>query len=111
MSAVNQHLGINAGIVKMVCEGLNNCKTGRSKKDGCHYKFEYVTEENMPYNHKKSPNIRPRMTGEDRKKRQKERYKKWCGKAFECPKCGKTFKNRYQYKHRKICQYHTWFLP
>ena len=27
MHAVQQHLGINAGIVKMVCEGITNCKT------------------------------------------------------------------------------------
>ena len=32
MCAVQQHLSINAGIVKMVCEGINNCKTGISKK-------------------------------------------------------------------------------
>ena len=38
----NNILGINAGIVKMVCEGINNCKTGISKQDNCHYKFEYV---------------------------------------------------------------------
>ena len=30
--AVQQHLGINAGIVKMISEKLNNCKTGISKK-------------------------------------------------------------------------------
>ena len=28
MYAVNQHLGINAGIVKMVCEKINSCKIG-----------------------------------------------------------------------------------
>ena len=39
MYAVNQHLGINAGIVKMVCEGLNNNKSGVSKKDGHSYVF------------------------------------------------------------------------
>ena len=32
MYAVQQHLQINAGIVKMVCEGINHCKTGISKK-------------------------------------------------------------------------------
>ena len=41
MHAVQQHLGINAGIVKMVCEGINNSKTGISRIDGHHYKFEY----------------------------------------------------------------------
>ena len=32
MYAIHQYLGINAGIVKMVCEGINRCKTGISKK-------------------------------------------------------------------------------
>ena len=41
MHAVQRHLGINAGIVEMVCEGINNCKTGISRIDGHHYKFEY----------------------------------------------------------------------
>ena len=42
MYVVQQHLGINAGIVKMICKKINNCKTGISKKDGCPYKFEYI---------------------------------------------------------------------
>ena len=33
MYAVQQNLGINDGIVKMVCEGTNHCKTGISKKN------------------------------------------------------------------------------
>ena len=53
MSAIQQHLGINAGIVKMVCEGLNNCKSGVSKKDGHSYTFEYVREDELPDNYKK----------------------------------------------------------
>ena len=40
MYAVQQHLGIYAGIVKMICEGINNCKTGISKTDGHYYKFQ-----------------------------------------------------------------------
>ena len=67
--AVRQHLQINAGIVKMVCEGINNCKTGISKKDNCHYKFEYVKKEDMPADYKKSANIRSnRVPVEDKKK-------------------------------------------
>ena len=58
MYAIQQHLQINAGIVKMVCEGLNNCKTGLSKKDNCSYKFEYVEKEDMPDNYLKSANKR-----------------------------------------------------
>lgn len=56
--SVNQHLGINAGVVKMVCEKLNNCKSGISKVDGNKYKFEYIKLEDMPDNYKKSANTR-----------------------------------------------------
>ena len=54
MYAVNQHLGINAGIVKngFVKESIT-VKTGISKQDNCHYKFEYVNEQDMPDNYKK----------------------------------------------------------
>ena len=104
MFAITQHLGINAGTVKMVCEGCYGYKTERSKKDGHSYKFEYVPEENMPDNYKKSANIRPRMTDEERKKRQKENVRRWRDKAFVCPTCGETFKNEQKYKHQNICQ-------
>ena len=67
--AVQQHLQINAGIVKMVCERINNCKTGISKKDNCHYKFEYVKKDDMSDNFKKSANKRSnRVPDEDKKK-------------------------------------------
>ena len=69
MYAVYQHLGINFGIVKMVCEGLNRCKSGISKKDGKSYKFEYVKNEDVPDNYKKSYNLRKdRVAEEDKKK-------------------------------------------
>ena len=42
MYAVQQELNINAGIFKMVCEGINYCKTGISKKGGQRYRFEYI---------------------------------------------------------------------
>ena len=105
MYAVYQHLGINAGIVKMVCEGINNCKTGISKKDKCHYKFEYVNEQDMPDNFFKSANVRPiKLSVEDRKKRQKESLKKWQHKKYECSICGNTYKNGYKYLHKKMCK-------
>ena len=70
MYAVQQHLGINPGIVKMVCENLNKCKSGISKKDGKSYKFEYVKKEDMPDNYLKSANERPRrVSDEDKKKK------------------------------------------
>ena len=105
MYAVHQHLGINVGIVKMVCEGINNCKTGISKQDNCHYKFEYVKKEEMPDDHKKSANVRPiRVPVEDKKKHQKEAIKRWQQKEYECPRCGKTYKNGYRFIHKKNCE-------
>ena len=104
MYAIFQHLGINAGIVKMVCEGLNRCKTGISKQDNSHYKFEYVNEQDMPDDYKKSANKRPqRVSAEDKKKHQKEASKRWQQKEYECKKCGKTYKNGYKFVHNKKC--------
>ena len=105
MYAIYQHLGINAGIVKMVCEGINNCKTGISKKDNCHYKFEYVKKEDMPADYKKSANIRSnRVPVEDKKKHHKEAMKRWQQKEYKCLKCGETYKNSYRVVHNKICK-------
>ena len=102
--AASQHLGINAGIVKMVSEGTNNYKSGVSKKDGCKYVFEYVNEQDMPDNCKKSANIRPRkVLDEYKKKHQLEAVKRWQNKEFICPKCGKILKNSSKYVHNKKC--------
>ena len=105
MYAVQQHLGINAGIVKMVCEKINGCKTGISKKDNCYYKFEYVKKEDMPDNYKKSANIRSnRVPVEDKKEHHKEAMKRWQQKEYKCLKCGETYKNSYRVVHNKICK-------
>ena len=104
MYAIQQHLGINAGIVKMVCEGLNNCKSGKSKKDGHSYTFEYIKEYDLPNDHKKSANIRPkRFSNEDKKKHNAERMKIWQNKEFKCINCDKVYKNGYRYLHNKRC--------
>ena len=50
MYTTQQRLGINAGIIKMVCEGLNKCKSGISKKDGHRYIFEYINADELPKN-------------------------------------------------------------
>ena len=105
MYAVNQHLGINAGIVKMVCEKINDRKTGISKIDNHSYKFEYVNKQDMPDNYKKSANRRSnRVPVEDKKKHEKEAMKRWQQKEYKCPKCGKTYKNSYRFVHRKKCE-------
>ena len=104
MSAVQQHLNINAGIVKMVAEGLNNCKSGFSKKDGHSYTFQYIKQDDLPDNYKKSANKRPRRVPDgEKKKHQMEAFKKWLKKEFKCPNCNKIYKNNYKYLHKKHC--------
>ena len=105
MSAVQQHLAINVGIVKMVCEGLNHCKSGVSKKDGHSYTFLYIKQDDLPADHKKCANIRPkRVPDEDKKKHHLEAMKKWQNKEFKCINCDKVYKNSYKYLHKKYCQ-------
>ena len=99
MYAVQQHLQINAGIVKMVCEGINNCKSGNSKKDGCSYTFEYIKQDDLPDDYKKN-----RVPDEDKKKNQMKAVKKWQNKQYKCPRCDKTLKNNYKYVHNKKCK-------
>ena len=102
--SVQQHIGINAGIVKMVCEGTNHCKSGVSKKDGHSYTFQYIKHDDLPDNYKKSANKRPRrVSDEDKKKNQIECLKKWQKKEYKCPKCDKTIKNGCKYVHNKKC--------
>ena len=104
MYAVQQHLGINVGIVKMVCESLNNCKSGKSKVDCYYYTFEYIKDDELPTDHKKSSNIRPRrVSDEDKKKHQMEAIKKWQQKEWICPNCEKTLKNNNKNFHNKKC--------
>lgn len=102
MHAVQQHLGINAGIVKMVCERINNCKTGISTIDGQPYEFEYVSESDMPANYKKSANERPRkLTEETKKEKHKIWQKCWAKKKYTCLQCNKTITNGSKYLHNK----------
>ena len=51
--AVQQHLGVNAGIVKMICDHNNLHKSGKSTKDGHCYTFEYIKQDELPDNYKK----------------------------------------------------------
>ena len=88
----------------MICDKINLCKTGISKKDNHHYKFEYIKSDELPDNYKKSANNRPkRVSDEERKKHQMEAVKRWQNKEYECSRCNKTFKNSYKYAHNKRC--------
>ena len=105
MYAVQQHLQINAGIVKMVCEGINDVKAGKSKKDGYYYTFQYIKQDDLPSDHKKSANTIPkRVSDEDKKKHKSEAMKKWQSKEFKCSDCDKVYKNGYRYAHKRHCQ-------
>jgi len=95
--AVKQHLSINH--VWNICEN-HGCKSGKSKKDGCYYTFQYIKEEDLPENHIKSSNIRPRkVSDEDKIKHKRE----WWNKEYKCPKCSIVIKNNSKYKHIKKC--------
>ena len=104
MSVVQQHLGINAGIVKMAAEGLNKCKSGKSKVDGHYYTFEYIKKEDLPLNFKKSANIRPiKYLNDEKRKKIREYCRIHNNMEYKCPKCDKVMKNRYKSKHNKDC--------
>ena len=77
LHAAEQHLKINKASVRRVCEGLQ--KAGVSKKDGCSYRFEYIKQDDLPDNYKKSSNIRPqRVSNEDKRKH----YLEWRNKEL-----------------------------
>ena len=104
MYSIKENLGINPGLVKMVAEGLNRCKTAMSKMNHQSYIFEYIDEEELPDNYLKSSNIRPRKyTDEEKRLIQKERTKKWQKQTFTCPNCNKQLKNGSKYTHKKSC--------
>jgi len=104
MYAIQQHLGINAGLVKMVCEGLHNAKSGKSKINGDFYKFQYINKTELPENYIKSGNIRPRrVTDEEKRIKQRECIKRWVCKLYICPRCNKHLKNGSRHMHNKIC--------
>ena len=83
----------------MCCQGINYVKSGISKKAINNTSLNMSKKEDMPDDYKKSANIRPRMSDEERKKRQKE----WLKSEFVCLKCGNSYKNSYKYLHNKRC--------
>ena len=91
--ATQQHLGINCGIVSMCCQGINNVKSGTSKKDNQKYRFEYVRKEEMPDDFFKSANIRRKRVSVE-----------WRHREYTCLICNKVMKNSSRYLHNKRCQ-------
>jgi hypothetical protein len=76
--------GVNPGQIKMICDGVNNCKTGT--KNGQKYRFEYVHEKDKDINahtdylnldkDAKTPRLGGRIrkfTDEERAQRKKEK--------------------------------------
>ena len=97
-----QHLVINADIVKMVYEGLNNCKSGTSKKDGYNYVFKYIKSDELPDTYKSANKQPKRVTEEEKRQKQKQCQKNWSKQKYKCPNCGKQLKNGCRYTHNKL---------
>lgn len=103
MHAAGQHLGLSVSSVKRISEGLYGLKSSMSEKNSCSYTFEYIKEEDLPSNHIKSLNIKPRrVSDEDKRKRI---HKLW-NKEYQCPNCCKMIKNNSKYYHKKRCKKH-----
>ena len=107
ISAAQQNLGINSGVIKNICDGNNYCKSGKSKINNCVYNFCYINEEDLPEKHIRCTRTgikRTKLLSEEEKKLQrKEATKKWQSRDFTCEKCNGAYKNSYRYLHQKIC--------
>ena len=105
MYAVQKQLCINVGVVKMACEGINNCKSGYSKLNGDRYTFQYINRDDMPSDSVKSRDICPNRIPEEIKKAKRGEYlKNWQTMDWLCPKCSNTYKNKYKYYHKQKCR-------
>lgn len=82
--AAQQHLGICRASISKICSGVR--KSSLSMRDGDRYTFKYIKKEDLPVNHKKSANIRPRRVSDEEKRKH---YLAWRNKEFECKNCGK----------------------
>lgn len=98
MHAAQQHLGISRVSISNNCNGFH--KSCFSKKDGNCYTFQCINKEDLPDNHKKSSNIKPRRVSDEDKRKH---YLEWRNKKFECQNCGKMIKNNNKYAHKKRC--------
>lgn len=87
-----QHLSINAGIIKMICDGISYCKTGISKRNGQRYRFEYMlpTEVSVP------GVMSSICTWGDE-------HKVWRTRKYICPRCNRTITNGGKSKHNNTC--------
>lgn len=98
MYSAQKHLDVCYKSIYNLCNKIN--KSALSKKDNNYYKFEYIKESDLPDNHIKSKNIRPRkVSDEDKKKHKLERL----NKRSECPNCKKMITYNNSFKHRKTC--------
>ena len=107
ISAAQQNLGINSGVIKNVCECKNYCKTGKSKLNNNIYKFYYIKKEDLPESYicctRTGPKRTRLLTKEEKNLQKKEATKRWQSKDFKCEKCNKIYKNSYRFLHLKRC--------
>ena len=99
-------LGVNAGIIYHICNAVPYYKSGKSKMDGCSYKFEYIEKSDIPYSIESAKIGRPKLilSCEDKKDRHKKAVHKWQNKPYTCSKCNKTMKNWNKQYHNKKCK-------
>ena len=70
--AAQENLIINAGLIKMIAENINNCKSAFSKNDNNQYTFQYINEDQLRENY-----ISSSKTGPKRQKLLTEEEKKY----------------------------------
>ena len=67
-------------------------------------KCEKTMQFGSKYTHNKNcGNFKPKLTPEEKIKRQAEAMKKWAKKEYICPKCNKKMTNGSRCQHYKIC--------
>lgn len=99
-------LGVNAGIIYHICNAVPYYKSGKSKMDGCSYKFEYIEKSDIPYSIEWAKIGRPKLmlSCEDKKDRHKQAVYKWQKKPYTCSKCNKIMQNCNKQYHNKKCK-------
>ena len=98
MIDVQQNLGINVGIVEIVCKSLNRCKTGISKKK---------TDEGIILN-MWTKKIFLRIISNHQKQGKRQRLlsdeEKWPNRTYVSERCQKIMKNRNKNYHKQNCK-------
>ena len=95
--SIERNLGINCGLIYMICTGKNNAKTAKCKINNNFYTFEYV--DNLPENYDRPKRIvTKKMTPEQKK----EKIKNYYNSPYLCLNCCKLMKIKNKQYHLKM---------